>query len=314
MDQLTPHHRRALRLVVATSLVAAMLGTGTSAAADGRQSGPRAPVPVFVLEHGRYHGFDVPFGPYAGELVGINNRGDITGGYAQTADACVHGFLRDVRGRFSRIDFPGAGATQPIDLDDRGTIVGSYQIADCNDTLHGFVRDPRGRFVSLDAPGSVATQAFGINNHGQVVGQYNTGDGGTHGFVWDRGRFMVIDGPAGAIGATILDVNDRGQMVGLYADRAGTLHAFLLIGRDYTVIDVPAAPVTFPFGLNNRGDVALTTATRLVLEPGVGGYALRAGTRTEVAFPKAAVTAALDINDHGTVIGVYNNPAPRTDR
>ncbi len=84
-------------------------GTTSAASTPGvAHSGLRPPVPVFLLGKGRFRGFDVPIGPGQGELVDINNRGGIVGGYqvAAVPDG-IQGFLRDRRGRFSRIDVPG---------------------------------------------------------------------------------------------------------------------------------------------------------------------------------------------------------------
>lgn len=63
---------------------------------------------------------------------GIDNRGRIVGKYndgttATGPGASEHGFLRDRRGRFTRIDLPGAKATAVTSLNDRGQIVGAYR-------------------------------------------------------------------------------------------------------------------------------------------------------------------------------------------
>ena len=94
------------------------------AGATAAGSSPSSEIPVFALERGRFTAFDTP-GEGAQDFVGINNRGEIVGGYKEEfrlgEAACgQRGFLRNKRGRFIRIDVPGAGLTAPIDINKRG--------------------------------------------------------------------------------------------------------------------------------------------------------------------------------------------------
>jgi hypothetical protein len=148
------------------------------AAAAG--SSPRSQVPVFVLDKGRFTGFDAP-APQ--DLVRINNRGQI-----------VRGFLRDRRGRFARIDFPGAAGTQPNDLNDRGQVVGEYQ--DASGSFHGYLWD-RGWFTTLDGPDGTGASATDINDRGQIICAYaSPTDPGTNaGFLLSKGVYTTIDAP-----------------------------------------------------------------------------------------------------------------------
>jgi uncharacterized membrane protein len=135
---------------------------------------------VFVLDKGRFTGFDAP-APQ--DLVRINNRGQI-----------VRGFLRDRRGRFARIDFPGAAGTQPNDLNDRGQVVGEYQ--DASGSFHGYLWD-RGWFTTLDGPDGTGASATDINDRGQIIGAYaSPTDPGTNaGFLLSKGVYTTIDAP-----------------------------------------------------------------------------------------------------------------------
>jgi probable HAF family extracellular repeat protein len=192
-------------------------------------TGPRSQIPEFVLDKGRFTGFDAP-GPVGNDnLVKINNRGQIAGGYLEdyvedstgaTVGGRSHGFLRDRRGRITRIDVPGAAGTTPNDLNVAGTIVGIYSDDPLHrtDAIRSFLRDARGRYTSIRVPGAVQVQARGINNRGQVVGEYRDGAGGFHGFRWDKGRVVTLDrGPADvAVCCSFFDINDRGQLIGLY--------------------------------------------------------------------------------------------------
>jgi probable HAF family extracellular repeat protein len=315
---------RARLPVIATLVVAALMAPVAGAAATS--SSPRSPIPVFILDKGRFTGFDPP-GEAAQDFVGINNRGQIVGGYKEDLSrgegGCgQRGFLREKNGRFTRIDVPGAGLTAPIDINDRGQVVGQFQYTgycpDGADPLRGFLRDRSGRFTIIHVPDSVYTTANGINERGQVVGEYLDADGTIHGYLWGKGRFTTIDVPD-ATGTSITDINARRQMIGLYADAGGTFQAYF---RDkdggVTTIDAPDVALTFPLGINNRGQIAGIAASDVPIVEGVTvyGFVLVKGVKgalTRIDFPGALGTLATDINDRGQIVGIYANPDAAPD-
>jgi uncharacterized membrane protein len=81
---------------------------------------PRNAVHGFVLDKGRFTRFDVP-GSVFTQPFGINNRGEISGGYYDAAGR-MHGFLLS-NGKFRRLDVPGRSGTLAIDVNDRGEVV-----------------------------------------------------------------------------------------------------------------------------------------------------------------------------------------------
>jgi probable HAF family extracellular repeat protein len=312
--------RRARRLLLTGAMVVAAIGVAMPVAAteprpaQAAGQAVSAPVPVFVRDvAGRYTSFDVPFGPFAGEIIGINNNGQITGGYFFEPGGAVRGFLREADGRFSQIDVPGAADTQPFDINDLGQIVGTYEPADITPVQRrGFVRHPNGQITTINIDNAQSVQAAGINNQGQVVGQYLGRDQQIHGFRWQNGRSEDIDGPD-LLGATVTDINENGEMVGLSpdADAGGVLRAFLLSQGDYTTIDSGTAAFTIPFGINNGGQIAGLLINEPVLSLNGRGFLAQGagGPFTDVQFPGAVPgTAATDINDVGTVVGIYGNP------
>jgi hypothetical protein len=301
-----------LALVAAVVMLTAVTAGDRAEAASASGDEPSSPVPVFVLDKGRFTAFDPP-GVGAQDFVDINNRGQIAGGYKQSfdPDSDQHGFLRDRRGRLATIDFPGASVTSPIHLNDRGQVVGLYSENPDGTMSRGFVRDERGRFRTIRFPDAAYTQAFGINNHGRVVGDYLGADGTIHGFSWRRGRFTTIDGPYGP-GATLTDINDRGDVIGVYRTDSGGLGGFLLRNGRYTTFDAPGATFTIPIGLNNRGQIVGLTAVDV---PGADvpyhGFVLRRGAKgpfTRIDFPGAPSTLATGIDDRGRIVGIYSNP------
>ena len=322
-----PSRRLARLSVRAVIALAVLAGATTAASAASAASGTRPSctrdVCVFVLSKGRLTAFDAP-GPAPQDLVRVNNRGQIVGGIREAvADEGFRGYRRDQRGKFSRIDFPGAAGTSPFDLNDRGQIVGIYSKTDTNTgragDKRGFLLD-RGRFTTLHVPGAVTSQAFGINNRGQVVGEYLDAGGRIHGYLWDRGRFTTVDGPDGAAGASLTDINDRGQIVGVYAfgdpnippTDPEALDGFLLSGGVYRTFDTPGPGATFPFGINNRGQIVVSTTTGMLnnaqgfLLPGAAGHFTPIDPPGPVGAPGTLL--ATGINDAGTIVGLAANP------
>jgi probable HAF family extracellular repeat protein len=317
----TARRRRLLAIAGAVVLAALTAPAAAMPLMEATATRPRTPVPAFVLDKGRYTGFDAPGAVMQTGAAAINNFGKIAGNYVD-ADGAYHGFLRDRRGRFTTVDMPGALATQPSDINDLDQVVGTYsttarqpQAPGANP--RGFLLE-RGRFIGIDVPGAHQTRANGINNRGQVVGEYVDPAGSSHGFLWDRGRVTTVDVP-GAAATALLNINDRGQLIGGYiqdlTEQPLTLHGFQLDKGRVTTFDAPPGPITFLLGNNNRGQVVGLGATGGVTDggpvPTVRGFLLRKGLSgpiTPVAFPGAPSTLPNGINDLGQIVGSYQRP------
>jgi probable HAF family extracellular repeat protein len=216
---------------------------------------------------GRYTTFRFPGSRSTGAQK-INDRGQITGSYSNTADDPREnptGFLRDARGRYTRIAVPGALTTTAVGVNNRGQVVGQYQTPDGR--FHGYVWE-RGRITTIDVPGAAGTSLVDINDRGQLLGGYaddqSMRPGTFHGFVLDRGRLRTFDGPAGTL-LLPADLNNRGQIVGSTitgaTDADPTARGFLLargVSGPFTPISVPGAPDTLAIGLNDRGQITGT--------------------------------------------------------
>jgi hypothetical protein len=101
----------------------------------------------------------------------------------------LHGFIRDKRGEFHLIDFPGLSVpcTGPRWINEREDIVGFFAyvntIDDCYapPPLHGFLLR-QGKYTAIDVPGSISTELRAINDDGEIVGDYTDKNGNMHGF------------------------------------------------------------------------------------------------------------------------------------
>jgi probable HAF family extracellular repeat protein len=249
-------------LVAFAGVVLALLAANAAWAADGDREGPSIRSPGFLLDKGRYTTIVAPGARTHTYAWGINDRGDIAGGFDEPSfdgpDGRGHGLVRKRSGRFVQFDVPGAISTIASKINDRGHIVGGSNEGNISvgaPGTKGFLLH-RGKLTTINVFGSIETQALGINNHGRVVGEYAAAAGTLHGFLWHRGRLATIDGP-GSLGGAVTDINDHGQMVGTYIDGAGTTRGFLLSRGVYTTFAVPGAPITLPTDINDRGQIVI---------------------------------------------------------
>jgi probable HAF family extracellular repeat protein len=76
---------------------------------------------------------------------------------------------------------------------------------------------------------------------------------------------------------------------------------------DYTRIDVPDAPLTFSYGINNRGQVVgFYLDADLVRH----GFLFEDGAITTFDHPLASAdTQSHDLNARGEIVGLYERPA-----
>jgi probable HAF family extracellular repeat protein len=233
-----------------------------------------------------------------GELISINNHGQIAGVYGD-AQGVFRGFLLD-KHRFTNIDVPDALQTRPFKINDQGQIVGGFD--DAGGVTHGFLLDD-GVFTTIDFPGALLTQALDINNHGQIVGQYVDAAGIFHSFLRGaNGDFTTVDIP-GATETAAFAINDRGQIVGLYRVASGPFQAFLLDQGVVTPINFPGAVATQPSGINNRGQIVGS-----YVDGGRRhGFLLSDGEFKTLTDPPGAFleSLALDLDDHGRIVGLY---------
>jgi probable HAF family extracellular repeat protein len=137
-------------------------------------------------ERGKFSALDVPGVVSQAIPTGLNNQGQIVGYSDEDRARSFHGFPRDKRGRYRRIDVPGGTGTAPTRINDDGQIVGFYSDSSNAQDLRGFLVD-RGKFTRIDVPGAQLTQPNGfteltprgvptgslatdIDDHGRVIG------------------------------------------------------------------------------------------------------------------------------------------------
>jgi probable HAF family extracellular repeat protein len=216
---------------------------------------------------------------------------------------------------FTMFDVPDASRTLPNDINNFDQTVGFYESASGQ---HGFLYVD-GMFTTLaDFPGAAGrTVAWGLNNKGQIVGSYSFLSGGSHGFIYDydNGEFTTLDVPfSGAYETFPVAINDDGQIAGIYQDTSGQ-HGFLYAAGVFTSLDMPGARTgsTVAWDLNNKGQIVGVYADQTPQSAGgprAHGFLYANGVFTplpDVPFPGAVNTAPTGINNHGQIVGTYND-------
>jgi len=232
---------------------------------------------------------------------------------------------------FTTLDVPGAAFTEPVDINNRGQIIGSFDDASGR---HGFLLTDS-EFTTIDAPGTDFTMPRGINDSGDIVGDFGLLRGGTFtdidldggfveasginnagqiagtvgffdpeipevdfifGFVLDPGgqtTFLALGGSSGNF-TQAFGINDRSEVVG-WTD--GGLGAYLFSGNNVVPLDVPGTP----YGINNTGQIVGTVFD----DSGRHGFLLSGGTVTRIDAPGNSLTEVRGINDAGQIVGTF---------
>ena len=133
--------------------------------------------------------------PNGGILVnGMNIWDTIVGQYSTLDHSRLHGFKRWSDGTVHTLDFPGVpptpAGTEPVAVNDNGTVVGSYVAPGLT---HGFIFH-EGQWATLDYPNAIATSLVGISNAGKIIGNAQI-NGVTKAFLYENGAFKVISAP-----------------------------------------------------------------------------------------------------------------------
>jgi len=266
-------------------------------------------------------------------LIGINDRGQISGNYGDASNL-THGLLLS-HGQWTTFDDPSAGTvpnlstgffpgTDALKANNHGQVVGFY--IDQNNVEHSFLLS-QGKYTTIDPPGAAnkpgptftnVDQATDINDHGQIVGGYADTNGDTHGYLLSHGKYTTLDDPNANGVFTLADaIDNRGQIVGIYSNQStpstgatGVVHSFLLSHGQYTTLDDPNAGTaanqgTFAEGINNRGQI---TGYYVDAEGATHGFLLSHGQYTTLNDPDPAATGGIipeGINDKGQIVGFY---------
>jgi probable HAF family extracellular repeat protein len=169
---------------------------------------------------------------------------------------------------------------------------------------------PSYTYTLLSFPGSLDTFAEGINlgantSKAEIVG--GAGDGGFLAKVSEKKTvtetYEAVNYPHSSDPQTVAAVNDSGEIVGDYDDYD---LGYERSGAKFTKIAVPfpGALGTFPYGINNSGEIVGGWWDSNKDEH---GFTLIAGTYTSFDYPGSSTTGAFGINSAGDIVGGYND-------
>ncbi len=277
---MTNANRKRPRLLAAAVAAGALAGTTmTAAAASAAQAAPAAPA-AQQTAYGFYT-FDNAADPTFNQLLGINDEGLIAGYFGSgVAGHPNKGYLLappwQQQSDYTNQNFPGSAQTQVTGLNDKGVTVGFWSSMNnanqVNDNFGFWQRNGvfhTVQFPTGDNANPPVDQLLGINNHDVAVGFYVNGQGSDRGFTYDikHKKFARVQVP-GAPGGT-------------------------------------AAPSLTAAAINNHGDVAGFWVNPASTK--TDAFLLRNGNFTDIAFPGAASTQALGLNDSDEVVGTYTD-------
>jgi uncharacterized membrane protein len=163
----------------------------------------------FRYQNGTFTDIPGPRGLTPSAASGINDNGDIVGGYVD--GNVMHGFL--LKGTtYTILDVPGAhGYTTASGINNHGKIVLYW--ADSSGVLESSVYDGK-TYKTINVPGAADSQASDINNRGDVVYEWDL-RGIFHGALLHRGKYYKFNFPQ-SVTTSGLGINDCHEIVGVY--------------------------------------------------------------------------------------------------
>jgi hypothetical protein len=182
---------------------------------------------------------------YGSAAFSINIFGESAGVFEDgSANLVVRGLVRNVDGKLTSFNAPGAGTGSSQGtgclgcapgLNLWGAVAGTF--VDANNVSHGYLRSPQGQFTTFNVPGAgtaagqgtgcPADCGSGLNDFGVIAGNYI--DANYVFRVYARsaeGRFTLIDPPNAQL-TSFNGLNDAGTVVGYYLDTSGVFHGYL---------------------------------------------------------------------------------------
>ena len=208
---------------------------------------------------------------------------------------------------------------QLLGINNNGVIAGYFGSGAQGHPNKGYQLFPpftQGNYVNENFPGSVQTQVTGINDKGDTVGFWSSMNNANqvndnHGFYKLRGHNPhTADFPTGSPATPpvdqLLGINNSDVAVGFYTDANGNNHGYKynIKANHYSTVTDPNAPTASltAAAINNNRDIA-----GFYTNPATGntdGFLKYRGQFTDLAYPGAATTMALGVNDRDEVVGV----------
>jgi hypothetical protein len=184
-------------------------------------------------------------------LYGANASSMNAGSYQDSGyPGHIHGFTWQGK-NMTVVNYPGAPNTWLFDINQGGTLVGSFSAGDS--ITKGFMM-VNNKFTIIAYPDAQVTFADAISDNGVVAGTYASSLI-SYGFLWQNGTFTSINYPKAQWGTALVGVNNSGVVAGNYFAGIAT-NGFIYESGEFKDIVYSGAKYTAAGGINNNGLVS----------------------------------------------------------
>ena len=277
-----------------------MAGNGTSQGSFSSRA--------FLYRGGQLVDLSVSLGsPQYSSALAINLLGQVAGHLTDAAG--TKGFVYS-GGRAQVFGWPGSTYTYAQGLNNRGQVVGAFDLPGPTFVLHALLRQHDGTLVDLGTFGGQGASAVALNDVGQVVVNVSRGSGENRAVLTQVGGNAPQD--LGALrGSTYAyAINEVGQVVGesgVDGDLESDYHAVLFSGGTlHDLGTLPWGSSSFALGINNWGQIVGGGDGYNFYEHGwifVQGQMYDLNDRLSAPESGWTVTEARAINDAGQIVG-----------
>ena len=230
---------------------------------------------------------------------GIDAAGDIVGNYIDSSRV-QHAFMYS-KGQLTDLAPPNVtfSASNATFVTESGVVVGNGTTS----TGHVGFELKGGTYSIIQPSGKAAPMIYlgGAEANGAVAG-YDANSGNF--FVEKHKKFSTIFNLPGSQGNTVVGMNNHGTVIGNYiANGGGVTSGFVALdGGPGVTLQIPNSGGGVLMTGVNSSDVAVgLVASATGYHP--QGFQYTAGQLTYINYPAASQTAALGINDSGTIVG-----------
>jgi len=208
--------------------------SGTTGASNLALNGPIAVVGTYVssttggsvgflYKGGKFTDIPGPAGSLASTANAINDHGDVTGAYVDSAGN-QHAYVLKGK-KYTKLDPPGATAPSGNGINNSGNVV-IVGGASPNFTAYLYTAKTK-KFKTINVPGETGSFVTDINTGGDVTYQAIDSAGNSHGALFHKGKYYKYDYKTSALTYAGC-VNDHSTIVGGYASTArGQIHGLL---------------------------------------------------------------------------------------
>lgn len=271
---------------------------------------------------------DNPADPTFNQLLGINDKGEISGyfGSTQVGHPNQAYTIAPPYTTFVPANMPASVQTQATGLNNAGTITGFWSPTNLGggDANYGFIRwvNKAGqyRYLNVNDPLVASTppvnQVLGINKSEIAVGFYNDANNLPHGFAFTvkTGQYTPVN-VTGAVSDSANGVNNRGLVCGSFTTAMGRTVGFLeslTPGSSAIHFGVPHSANTQFLGVNDTGIAVGLFMDKQNVPHGVI-YNPTSGNWLQVDAPSGIMGTTLNgINNKGEIVGFYTDAANNT--